>query len=78
MQLLFEPLTARLYSGVMRTFFCLMLLLSSAAACAQTREPVRLWPGDAPGALGKEEKDIPTLTPYLPSPAVASGSAPYT
>ncbi len=34
-----------------------------------------LWPDGAPGALGKEEKDIPTLTPYLPDPAKASGAA---
>ena len=30
--------------------------------------PIRLWEGDAPGALGKRPQDIPTLTPY---PAVA-------
>lgn len=29
-------------------------------------DPVRLWAGDAPGALGQNEEDIPTLTPYLP------------
>lgn len=27
--------------------------------------PLRLWPGDAPGALGNEPHDIPTLTPYF-------------
>jgi len=37
--------------------------------------PISLWPGDAPGALGKEERDIPTLTPYLPDPDKASGAA---
>src|SRR5688572_19665716 len=30
--------------------------------------PIRLWDGDAPGALGKRPQDIPTLTP---SPAAA-------
>jgi acetyl esterase/lipase len=30
--------------------------------------PIRLWEGDAPGALGKRPQDIPTLTPY-PAPA---------
>ncbi len=29
----------------------------------------------APGALGKEDKDIPTLTPFLPAPEGASGAA---
>ena len=26
--------------------------------------PIRLWEGDAPGALGQRPQDIPTLTPY--------------
>lgn len=39
---------------------CLVLSLSIKA------EVVRLWEGDAPGALGSEEKDIPTLTIYKP------------
>src|SRR5437870_1441725 len=28
-------------------------------------EPIILWPNGAPGAVGKEPIDIPTLTPYL-------------
>ncbi len=28
---------------------------------------LRLWPEDAPGALGSAPEDIPTLTPYLPA-----------
>ena len=38
-------------------------------------ESFPLWSNGAPGALGKEEKDTPTLTPYLASPAEASGAA---
>jgi acetyl esterase/lipase len=34
-----------------------------------------LWAGPAPGALGQEEKDIPTLTPYFAAPAKATGAA---
>jgi acetyl esterase/lipase len=34
-----------------------------------------LWPGGAPGALGNEPKDIPTLTPYLAAPEKATGAA---
>jgi acetyl esterase/lipase len=34
-----------------------------------------LWPGEAPGALGKADKDVPTLTPFLPAPENASGAA---
>jgi acetyl esterase/lipase len=36
---------------------------------------IRLWPGDAPGALGKADKDIPTLTVYLPDAGTATGAA---
>jgi len=43
--------------------------------CVRAQEPIRLWAGDAPGALGKEDKDVPTLTPYLPDPARATGAA---
>jgi acetyl esterase/lipase len=35
----------------------------------------RLWKDDAPGALGKETKDVPTLTPYFAPPAKSTGAA---
>ena len=38
-------------------------------------EPIALWPDGAPGAVGKEPLDIPTLTPYLPPPEKATGAA---
>ena len=38
-------------------------------------EPILLWPNGAPGALGKEPADIPTLTPYFPSKEKATGAA---
>jgi acetyl esterase/lipase len=38
-------------------------------------EPVVLWPQGAPGALGKEEADVPTLTPYLAPKEKATGAA---
>ncbi len=34
-----------------------------------------LWSNGAPGALGKEDKDIPSLTVYLPDSAIATGAA---
>jgi acetyl esterase/lipase len=46
-----------------------------ASAQAQPTNPFPLWPEGAPGALGKEDKDIPTLTPYLPEPGKATGAA---
>jgi acetyl esterase/lipase len=48
-------------------------LVSSAQG--QASKVVRLWPGDAPGALGTNDQDIPTLTLYLPDPAKATGAA---
>src|SRR5712691_3694636 len=51
----------------------LLVLFLLARAHAQT--PIPLWPEGAPGALGKEEKDIPSLTSYLPDSANASGAA---
>jgi acetyl esterase/lipase len=46
-----------------------------ASAQAQPTNSFPLWPGAAPGALGQQDKDIPTLTPYLPDPAKATGAA---
>ena len=37
--------------------------------------PIVLWPGGAPGALGSEPVDVPTLTPYLPAKEKMSGAA---
>ncbi len=50
-------------------------LCAGALAQAQSTNSFPLWPEGAPGALGKEDKDIPTLTPFLPDPAKASGAA---
>jgi acetyl esterase/lipase len=44
-------------------------------ALARSPEPLRLWPEDAPGALGKADKDVPTLAPYLPAANKATGAA---
>src|SRR5258706_2418661 len=45
----------------------LTLVLLSLAASAQ--EPVLLWPNGAPGAVGAEDVDKPSITPYRPSPS---------
>ncbi len=46
-----------------------------ASAHAQSTNSFPLWPDGAPGALGKADKDLPTLTPYLPAPEKATGAA---
>lgn len=40
-----------------------------------TGQVLRLWPGEAPGAQGKEEVDIPTLTVYAPPAEKRNGAA---
>lgn len=37
--------------------------------------PIRLWPHDAPGALGNATHDIPILSPYFPNAEKATGAA---
>jgi acetyl esterase/lipase len=54
-------------------FQLLVLAMISCSLMAQTAIP--LWPEGAPGALGKEDRDIPTITPFLAEPAIASGAA---
>ncbi len=51
------------------------VLMLAAAATAARLPPLPLWPNGAPGALGTADKDIPTLTPYLPEPDQATGAA---
>ena len=51
---------------------CLIIGLQ-AGLCGEA--PIPLWPDGAPGALGKEPKDIPTITVFLPSPELATGAA---
>jgi len=50
-------------------------LATAMFSSAQTSSPVPLWPDGAPGALGTADKDIPSLTPFLADPAIATGAA---
>lgn len=60
----------------MKTRIALLALVTSLTLThAQTTNPFPLWPEGAPGALGKEAKDIPTLTVFLPPPEKATGAA---
>ncbi len=42
---------------------------------AQILGPIRLYAGDAPGALGQRPQDIPTLTPFPADPAKKTGAS---
>ena len=57
--------------------FALSLLATfslTAQPVSRPNEPLRLWPDDAPGALGKDAKDTPTLTPFWAAPDKATGA----
>ena len=53
----------------------LALQLTTSGTRAETAAPIPLWPEGAPGALGREDKDTPSLTPYLAQAANPSGAA---
>lgn len=58
----------------------MMISFSSILFCAllgtaQDPTPFPLWPKGAPGAMGEEEKDKPSLTVYLPAKDKANGAA---
>lgn len=46
-----------------------------APAPAEEQPALKLWPDAAPGALGTADKDVPTLTPFLPAKEKATGAA---
>jgi acetyl esterase/lipase len=58
---------------------CGVLALLSMAGCVNAQSVAArvelLWPGGAPGAVGSEEVDRPTLTIHLPPAEKASGAA---
>jgi acetyl esterase/lipase len=61
---------------LMKTAFAMIALLGLlGSAHSQPTDSFPLWPDGAPGALGKEDKDIPTLTPFFPPADKASGAA---
>ena len=53
----------------------LAAILLPAALTAAPLDPLPLWPGGAPDAYAETERDIPTLTAFLPDPEKASGTA---
>jgi acetyl esterase/lipase len=53
--------------------YCMLLPWMLVTAFAA--EPIPLWSGKTPDALGEAPKDIPTLTPYLPEKPGAARAA---
>jgi acetyl esterase/lipase len=69
------PLRTTALGASRTTCFMAALFGWLAAAQAQPTNSFPLWPDGAPGALGQADKDIPTLTAYLPEPDKATGAA---
>ncbi len=57
------------------SFFCVAIVGFCLAAKAQPTNSFALWPEGAPGALGTQPKDTPTLTPFFPTSGKATGAA---
>ncbi|MDX6712832.1 MAG: hypothetical protein QOH96_3848 [Blastocatellia bacterium] len=53
----------------------LVLLSFTQLAFADPAEPIVLWPGGAPGALGQTPEDIPVIRPFIADKAIATGAA---
>jgi acetyl esterase/lipase len=55
--------------------FGTLLIATPSLALADGPEEIPLWPAGAPGAVGTEAGDIPTLTIFRPDPAKATGAS---
>jgi acetyl esterase/lipase len=51
------------------------ILATACSFAADSSEAFPLWPDKAPGALGDNDDDKPTLTPFLPPSEKATGAA---
>lgn len=59
-------------------FLCTLAVLLGffpLLSCSAQSDEYPLWPEGAPGAMGSNIEDIPTITVYRADPATASGSA---
>jgi acetyl esterase/lipase len=59
----------------MRTLILAVIFAASLTAQPKPPEPIPLWAGGAPGALGTADEDTPTITPYIAPAARAVGTA---
>jgi acetyl esterase/lipase len=61
--------------NVLRAFATSSLVFFAIGTVTAQTSPISLWPDEAPGAVGKQPVDIPTITPYFPSREKATGAA---
>jgi acetyl esterase/lipase len=57
----------------MRIGIAVLFFMMADVALGQDPQTIRLWSGDAPGAMGSEDKDVPTLTIYAAYGKTTSG-----
>lgn len=70
-----KPLLSLMPLPVLCLGIILLMTLPPNLSATPAQQEFPLWEHGAPGALGTTTNDIPTLTPFLPDPAKASGSA---
>lgn len=58
-----------------RSVLFAIVLVGCCVRFVSAADPIRLWEGAAPGALGQADHDIPTITPYLPAADKSSGTS---
>ncbi len=66
---------SRTACALMKAHKFLAALVALLPLFQASAEPIRLWEGEAPGALGSAEHDIPTLTVYEPAADKFIGTA---
>src|SRR5687768_14053660 len=63
----------------MRTVLAIVIVLMcgtlAGAAELTDKQWINLWPGDAPGQKGKEDKDVPGVRVFLADPAKSTGAS---
>lgn len=62
-------------TSMKKVFVAALIFSSLTFSYAEMQTPIPLWPDGAPGALGTNATDIPTLTAFLPDPTNATGAA---
>ena len=65
-------------SCALRAFCALLLVMLTglwAVHSGMAQDTIELWPEGAPGAVGEEAQDTPTLTIYLPEASATNGAA---
>ena len=69
---------SRILFGVLVLLYSMSTTFAQRAVPIDDRKPdeiIRLWDGDAPGALGTQDRDIPTLSIFRPDPDNSTGTA---